>query len=93
MQTTFDFLKQLEYVYRLSRKVLSRHDRLRWLGGMEAYLIEMGKIPSGVLGHQYITVEKTFWGVIPYKRIENYEEFILRITREVLNEGNKKNME
>lgn len=93
MDKTFGLLKNLAKVYIARYHQLSRIDKQRWLGGMEAYLIELGKIPAGTLVFEYLKVKIKLFGFIPFTREETYEEFILRLVNEVIDEENKGNME
>lgn len=61
---------------------LSRVDKLRWLGGMEALLQCMGKLPSGII-FDYAIIKKRFL-FIPYNSKETYEQYILRNTSEFI---------
>lgn len=65
---------------------LSRVDKLRFLGGMEALLQCLYQLPSGI-PFQYKKVDDKFLWIIPYKRNETYHEYILRKTLEFLRES------
>lgn len=65
-----------------SNMKLSRIDKLRWLGGMEALLQCLGKLPSGIIFDYKIT-KKTFL-FIPYNSKETYEQYILRNASEFI---------
>lgn len=93
MDETFYLLKNLAKVYIARYHQLSRKDKQRWLGGMEAYLIKLGKIPAGTLVFEYLKVKAKVFGFIPYTREETYEEFIIRLVNEVIDEKDKGNME
>lgn len=67
------------YVFRhrpLSKMRLSRIDKTRWLGGMEALLQCVGKLPS-MVPWEYQKIKKKFL-FITYTKTESYEEYILR---------------
>jgi len=80
---TIDLLKNLYHNYRQKR--LSNVDKLRWLGGMEAYLIELGFLQVGGFPFDFKrSVLLKFW-VIKITVRENYEEFIIRHVKEAIN--------
>ncbi len=90
MKTTF-LLKNLYEIYLFknrkgSKDILSTIDKFRWLGGMEAYLIEVGKLPEGHLKFDLTLIHKKFL-FIPYTTKESYEEYILRKVNEFLIEN------
>lgn len=67
------------YVFRhrpLSKMRLSSIDKTRWLGGMEALLQCVGKLPS-MVPWELQKIKKKFL-FIPYTKTETYEEYILR---------------
>lgn len=84
---TTNLLKNLysSYIFRTRHKSkvnLSTTDKLRWLGGMEAYLIELNVLQSGIPFH-YKKIPRTIvFFTIPRK--ETYEELILRNVNEHL---------
>lgn len=79
---TLDLLKNLYHNYK--PKHLSKTDKVRWLGGMEAYLIELGIIQIGGFPYDYQITKLKFW-FISLSIKETYEEFIIRNVREVVN--------
>lgn len=93
MNDTLNHLKNLAKVYVARYFQLSSNDKQRWLGGMEAYLIELGKISAGTLSFDFLKIKAKIFGFIPYTREENYEEYIFRLVNEVINENDQKNME
>jgi hypothetical protein len=70
------------YTRPASKQKLSRIDRMRYLGGMEALLQTVGKLPSGVLW-DFKPVTKQFL-YFQYQTTENYQEFILRNCKEFI---------
>lgn len=91
-----DAIEKLENLYTnfmLDRKYLSNAKRMRHLGGMEALLILVGALSlteTFNYKNEPITF-KLFWLIpvsIPNK--ENYEQFILRIAYETIQNESKK---
>lgn len=80
LYTTYMFRNSKESVAKLSRV-----DRLRWLGGMEALLQCLGHLPSGIPFQQERKKKKFLF--VPYFVEESYEEYVLRHTLKFLKES------
>ncbi len=79
-KTTIHWLIGLYEGYLKRKSKLHIFDKSRWLGGIEAYLLELGVIPEGILLFDYRKeTKRMFLGLIPYTSVESYEELILRL--------------
>jgi hypothetical protein len=88
-KTTMDWLIGLYTGYNYRKAKLHIMDKQRWLGGIEAYLLELEILPEGTLIHEYRKKEKKYFlGIFPYTMEETYEELILRIAKTTIEEHN-----